>query len=120
MANFTDEQIAEIERRISVHMGILSAQFGQFLASGQAQVEEARALLATHNAQLHRSSDRISALVEQVNTKEIELKKLTEDMGGFATQQNSTLSSPRSRPRATFRRPSSSSSRGRPRSTWSS
>ena len=51
----------------------------------------ARALLATHDTELHRSADRISELVQQVNAKEIELKKLTDDMGGFSAQQNAQL-----------------------------
>ena len=68
-AAFTAEQIAEIERRISVHVGVQSAGFGRFLPRGASQVDEARVLLAEHNAELHRSSDRISEFVTIVNAK---------------------------------------------------
>ena len=40
-AAFSVEEIAEIERRINVHVGVQSAQFGGILESGAAQVEEA-------------------------------------------------------------------------------
>ena len=49
-ATFTVEQIAEIERRISVHVGVQSVEFGGFLSQGAAQVAEARALLVRHDA----------------------------------------------------------------------
>ena len=90
-AAFTVDQIAEIERRITVHVGVQTAEFGGFLQHGAAQVEEARVLLAEHNAELHRSSDRISALVTTVNEKSAELTKLTEDISAFASQQKLTL-----------------------------
>ena len=95
---FTDLQIAEIERRIAVFGAVQATQLNAVLTDGRTQVEEARVLLgthaqtiATHNDELHRSSDRITALVEQVNLKDEELKKLIEDMGGFAAQQNAQL-----------------------------
>ena len=87
MATFTVEQIAEIERRITFHVGVQSAKFGGFLERGAAQVEEARILLAEHNAELHRSSDRITALVVTSNEKSAELTKLAEDISAFASQQ---------------------------------
>ena len=47
-------------------------------------------LLAEHNAELHRSSDRITALVVTMNGMSAELTKLTEDISAFASQQKVT------------------------------
>ena len=88
MANFTDEQIAEIERRISVHVGVQSEQFGGFLRDGAVQVEETRAILGTHNQELHDNADRVTRLVAQVNEKEAELAQLTQSIKDFATKQD--------------------------------
>ena len=77
MAQFTVEQIAEIERRIQVHGGVQAVQFNTILADGRAQVEEARAIfathqqgLATHEQELHAIARRVSDLVDQLNAKE--------------------------------------------------
>ena len=87
MAQFTLEQLAEIERRIQVHVGVQAVQFGQILADGRAQVEEARAFLGTHDQELHANADRVTNLVEQLNAKEGALAQLTKGISDFATQQ---------------------------------
>ena len=88
MAQFTPEQIAEIERSIHVHVGVQAVQFGQILEEGRGQVEEARTLLGTHNQELHASADRVTSLVENLNAKEAALAQLTKGILDFAMQQD--------------------------------
>ena len=100
MASFTDEQIAEIERTNSVHVGVQSEQFGGFLRDGAVQVEEIRALLGTHSQELQDNADRVTRLVAQVNEKEAELAQLTQGIKDFATKQDAqTSSASRARPK---------------------
>ena len=94
MAQFTIEQIAEIERRIAVFGAVQATQLNAVLTDWRAQVEEARALLAahaetiqTHNDELHRSSDRVTELVTQLNAKESQLSQLNSGVTAFAAQQ---------------------------------
>jgi hypothetical protein len=94
MAQFTLEQLAEIERRIAVQVGVQSTQFGSILQDGRAQVEEARSLLSTHvqsiashEQELHNNADRVSGLVEQLNAKEAQLSQLNAGVTAFAAQQ---------------------------------
>ena len=99
MANFSEAAIEEIERRIAFHVGLQSEQFGQFLVDGRAQVDEAKALLekhtqtiGAHNTELHQNADRVSKLVEQVNKKDEEIKKLVADIEGFAKRADNQVS----------------------------